>query len=625
MWFFNELGLGFVRRTSHEEEFFNRSTKVDSFVREAIQNSMDAKKENANLVRISFFIGRTENNVDEFLFEGLPEHLKASGIGVDNNIGHVGISFLAIEDFGTTGLGGSLDQKNAGSQTEDFYNFWWADGSMRKGGKSGGRWGLGKYTFFVLSEIKSFWGLTVRGEKPEKVLMGRSLLKPHRIGPTLYNLDGFYAGSAEFDPVIGGVNLRKFEELFNLSRKFESGLSIVIPLPLKEIDADGIVGAVLDHYLYPVVTGKIIVEISEKGFRETVKKNTISQDSVMELLKQKSHSEPDKFNRYLHIAKLFENIPDLPLDCALQIEDRKKPDLTEESFGESIDGIREKFDSLSVKKTIKLRVPICIEENTGTGAWTHYDIILSKIEENKKTEVFCLRSGILVTDAIKLSAGPMTVVLLAEDEIINQFLGDAENPAHKEWRPNSERFAGKYKDGGAKLRFITESVGRIIDILQKGATKKDLDLLSDVFFIEEAKEKEPGKKTVLKPDIKIKRTPDLFLINKTNGGFSVFVNNNIFDEKREGENFPVRCKVESAYVVRHGNPLKKYDPNDFDFGGEDINISTADTGEIEEANGNRLILRFDSKDFKVHLTGFDTNRDVYVSVRKVGKGELFDR
>lgn len=617
MWFFNQLGPGYVKRTSHEEEFFNRSTKVDSFVREAIQNSMDAKKENANLVRISFFIGRTKNDVHEFLFNRLTAHLNASGINVAESIGQTGTSFLAIEDFGTTGLGGPLNTGDVGSQNGDFYNFWWADGSMRKGGKSGGRWGLGKYTFFVSSDIKSFWGLTVREENPKKVLMGRSLLKPHQIGSTLYNLDGFYAGSSDFEPITDDINIRHFEELFSLSRQSETGLSLVIPLPIKEIDTDGIIGAVLDHYLYPVVTRKIIVEISEKDFTGTVKKNTISQDSITDLLNQKSRAEPDKFNRYLNIAKLFRNISNFPLDCKLKIENSDEPTLNEESFGESLDKIREKFDSLSAKNTIKLRVPISIEENTGTITGTHYDVILSKIDENKKTEVFCLRAGILVIDAIKLSAGPMTVVLLAEEEMITQFLGDAENPAHKEWSSSSERFANKYKGGASKLRFITESVGNIIEILQKGTTKKDHDLLSDVFYIEEANEKVPGNKNIQKPNIIIKRMPDLFLINKTSAGFSLLLNKNIFSENKESGKFPIKCKVESAYLVRRGNPLKKYDPNDFDFGSGNISISMSGAGEIEVAKQNILILRFDNEDFKVQLTGFDINRDVYVRVRKV--------
>ncbi len=318
-WFFKELEAGIVRRTPHEEEFFNTSTKISAVVREAIQNSIDAKQPGEDTVMVRFYVGITRDGISELLLSGLSEHLIASKVFDEEQLHHGGLPFLAIEDFNSTGLTGDLDSTNEAARKGDFYNFWWADGSLKKKGQSGGRWGLGKYTFFLSSRVKSFWGLTSRNETPRKVLMGRSLLKPHNIGEKFYNLDGFFASSQDFKPILNSIEIDEFESVFQLKRGQFSGLSIVIPMPFEDVNADSILRAVLDQCLFSIVRDQVKTNISEGEFGGENTEIKLNQNSVIGVLKQKMLDNPNVFVHYYNLAKLYKLIQESEVNWRSEI------------------------------------------------------------------------------------------------------------------------------------------------------------------------------------------------------------------------------------------------------------------------------------------------------------------
>ena len=87
-------------------------------------------------------------------------------------------SFLTIEDFGTTGLIGSYETRD----DQNFNDFWRRVGRSHKASNKGGSWGLGKLVFPVSSDIRTFFGLTVRHDDPGRsLLMGQAILAGHKI------------------------------------------------------------------------------------------------------------------------------------------------------------------------------------------------------------------------------------------------------------------------------------------------------------------------------------------------------------------------------------------------------------------------------------------------------------
>ena len=68
------------------------------------------------------------------------------------------------------------------SANDAFFSFFRAEGQSPKTGESLGRWGIGKQVFPTASRLHAMFGLTVRHENPERVLMGSAVARAHRKG-----------------------------------------------------------------------------------------------------------------------------------------------------------------------------------------------------------------------------------------------------------------------------------------------------------------------------------------------------------------------------------------------------------------------------------------------------------
>jgi hypothetical protein len=153
---FREVRPDEVEQELTQRDQFNtdRVPLAATLVRESHQNSTDARPKNsASPVNIRIAYKAPDPAVAPFwrqrLME-LQEHLDASGLGLGNF--DLGLpDFLVIEDFGTTGLTGSVDRKDE----DNFSDFWRRVGRSHKAGNKGGSWGLGKLVFPVASEIRS--------------------------------------------------------------------------------------------------------------------------------------------------------------------------------------------------------------------------------------------------------------------------------------------------------------------------------------------------------------------------------------------------------------------------------------------------------------------------------------
>ncbi len=271
-WSFMTVGKGHVVNDPFEIEFYRRESLVDSFVRQAIQNTLDAAINGGPVeCRIKFCSGADAlKSADASrYFQGLPEHLQAveDKLQVPANLDRP-IDFLLFEDFGTRGLEGSPDQEDDESQTGDknhFYYFWRNVGRGQKSGTDLGRWGLGKTVFPAASQINSFFGLTVRASDRSCLLMGQSVLKIHRVGELRHGAYGYFGTQAEDGfalPLGDKAALDDFCRAFRLERTPDQpGLSVVIPLPDPKLTAEGIVSGVVRHYFYPVLASSLTVTV----------------------------------------------------------------------------------------------------------------------------------------------------------------------------------------------------------------------------------------------------------------------------------------------------------------------------------------------------------------------------
>ena len=263
-WFFKEIEKGIPERNPRETEFFRISSPGEAVVREFIQNSLDARR-NQDPIKIKIFLNSIRReNTNNFLDNELKDHLNACSL-IDEGEYPEDILYIVLEDFNTTGLDGPY---NSDARDGNFYNFWWREGISEKSGQRAGRWGLGKITYHIVSRIRTFWGLTIR-EDGNALLMGKALLKTHTLSGRRYHYFGYFSRD-DFMPVEDNSILSQFKNNFGVSRSNnETGLSVVIPLPDNEISFESIMKGVIQHYYYPLLAGTLKVEIHDfQGYFE---------------------------------------------------------------------------------------------------------------------------------------------------------------------------------------------------------------------------------------------------------------------------------------------------------------------------------------------------------------------
>lgn len=603
MWLFKKLTEGDLERNPHEAEFFNVGDidKSASLVREVIQNSLDAKLSTDKPIRVRFAFGKHKKSKDDIYYDELIKHIKSSGLLPQEYTTCDYISFLTIEDFETTGLDGPVtreEMSKAGGS--NYYNFWWREGISQKEGKKMGRWGLGKTAFHVASDLRSFWGLTVRHDDKRTLLLGKSLLETHKYNGKIYDYCGFFAGKG-YVPIEKGEVLNNFCDRFAVTRKRNSGLSIVLPMPSPEVNYDGIVRSVIIYYFFPIIKGMLEVEISHDSSTTVLDASSLREIA----LKQDWSNSPWEDRPVESLMEFLEDAVTMPEGKKIKLQMPKGvPKITESLFGEKLSQLQERF---SAKELMFIHVPIRIHPKGHSEGNSHFEVFLQRDDTLSKPDEFYVRGGITISEIKKLGNRRVRALLSAQDEAVCTFLGDCESPAHTDWKERIERFLEKYHDARATLRFIKSSIAEIVRILDQPPLGVVHDLLQDIFYIPEIIDEEDVD--IVKPKIKLPPPkPQVFDVSRIEGGFRVILANK--DAK-----LPSTAVVRMAYDMRRGNPFSNYHPMDFDVSNGAMEVVIAD-GKIVEKIKNSLTVSIIKPDFELRVTGFDSKRDVIVDVRE---------
>lgn len=603
MWKFRQLTEGELERHPHEAEFFNVGDidKAASLVREIIQNSLDAKSPGIESVRMLFTFGNHDKaDVDNY-YSGLIPHVESSGL-LPQYYGESGnISFLTIEDFGTTGLDGPVKReeiKDGG--VSNYYNFWWCEGKSQKAGQSAGRWGLGKTAFHVASDLRSFWGLTVRQDDGRGLLLGKSLLITHQLNGGFFDYYGYFAGGG-YNPIENHDVLQDFHNKFALTRNGEPGLSLVIPMPSAEINRSAIIRSIIIHYFFPIIKGMLIVEVTDG-----VSTSTLNASTLRDIAQNQDWTNSAWEDR--PVDTLIEFLEDAVTTPEVDMMTLQMPSgslkIKEDVFGDRLNEFRDRFTE---NRLLCIRVPAKIYPKEKPVAESNFEVYLKKDETLSRPEEFYVRAGITISEIRRLGNRKVRALLSAQDEAVCAFLGDCESPAHTDWKERTEKFQEKYHTATGTLRFIKSSMADIVRILDQPPPGLERDLLRDIFFIPEGVEEELD---VPKPPKKIKRTkPQNFEAIQIPGGFRIAL-------AVEGITLPIQALVRAAYDIRGGNPFSNYHPMDFQLSDENISI-TVNGGNISQVTQNQIVADVTQDDFGLRVTGFDEHRDLIVDVREV--------
>jgi hypothetical protein len=626
-----------------QSEFFttkdidNISTAV---VREGIQNALDERnKGEIETVKVRIFLSGKKYalaNKDYLpMLESLQPHLKAKTSGLrslpDFNSP---MKFLVFEDLNTKGLEGDPEEyfvENINDKKpHNFYYFWRNVGRSGKTEDQLGRWGLGKTVFPASSGINTFWGLTVRKSDQRKMLMGQCILRIHNredkkkqeCGYKPYGMYGNYQANDSFAiPIEDKNEISRFESLFRLERKQNSGLSIVIPFYSEEITIDHLAYSVIEQYFYPIFEGKLQVEIGEEDTTIALDKNSIEKSINKINFARLTNGEEKKIRTKESLLHLFDftkwtlQLHDSDFFKLAKLDSGLKPRWSRSLFSDE-EGLSELRDKFERNERVAFKVPLKYHPVNGKVKICWFDAFLEKDTGLTKPENHFVRDGITITGINSLDKGLVRGMVIIHDADLARMLGDSENPAHTEWQPDSRNLKGKYNDGREALVFIKNTLKKLYEKLQRPIEGLQRDLLIDFFSIpietEEIKKdknrpkKDRGEDEVYDQDIPpVTGKKRSFLIDKITGGLKIYKNS-------DAEELPESIRVKLGYDVPRGNPIKNYQELDFDLSKSPIMINHKGV-KITKKEKNELEFEIDdSHYFEIALTGFDEKRDLFL-------------
>lgn len=512
---------------SHGEFFASAEDLADRFVRESIQNSLDAPANFAEQpvrIRFSFNSGdrKLSPEITKLYLNGLEPHLRASyeSLEIDFNEDEEEINSndedilnrimnlfskpmnsLVVEDFGTTGLTGSIMSNGPSEKGNNFWGFFRSIGISTKSEDDAGSWGLGKWVFSDASQINSIIGATITSDNLSPLVMGQAMLVTHmrKINgeDDRYPPYGWFAAySSDIDGewlplpvgILGKTDsqeekefIRRLFEDFNLERKKEPGLSIIIPFPKVELTSDSIAQATVVQYFLPIIKKQLIVEIVDYNGEMRI----IDAESIV--------SEAEKINLYQDEEKSAESILqlidlalwslELPSEEHIEIDAQK---LSEDTFSS------EELGKLSLRFESCERLGFSVNMNVAgrdsktqrkmPKVKTGFKLYLQRDTALKVGQDYYTRGHLHISnmDNIKDHTA-RSLVIVDEKTELGHLLRDSEGPAHVSWNTNEAKLKKEWVSGPDRVREVRKTPGNIIRILTSTSKSAYEDYFADIF------------------------------------------------------------------------------------------------------------------------------------------------
>ncbi len=601
-WEFNESDPSNVRvGVTQRDQFNNDEVELaEALVREVIQNSSDAGL-NGSPVKVRFSIRTLDAGSAKSLAEQispLTPHLNACEIDIAP-LSAGACRVLVIEDFNTKGLTGSFEDTDQGN----FDSFWRVVGESQKSGQSGGRWGLGKLVYSSSSQLRIFYGLTVRSGDPVPALMGQVVVANHRLGNIYYPSHGFWfdGRSAPLNlqmPIRDLAQITAFRELMGISRTSQTGLSIAIPYIRNDIDEKSLIRGVVANYYFPVLAGRLVVEVGD---------TLINADTFLEVAEQAQIGA--------EIQTPFGFVSDISGRVGKDGAITALKPIGSEELGE---GHFTPDDIAAMKKLyangdlIHVRIPVVVKPKTAADRISNIDLFLTALPENERPYSLFARGPIILPGERRYFSGAMARgALIANDQDIAALLGDAENPAHTAWNPRAEKLGQNWRNPQQTLTQVRHSLRNLYGLVAEHAEAKDEEALLDFFWLaDQAKGAKGKKKKVPKEMPKIEPREKAISIKARKGGFEI-----IAGPGAAKWTFPRIIRVRVAYDMIGANPFNRHSKFDFDLkDGKEIGLEAVNA-EYEAIKPNTLKLTVQNADFHLSAEGFDQRRDIVVDAR----------
>jgi hypothetical protein len=426
--------------------------------------------------------------------------------------------------------------------------------------------------------------------------MGQAILRNHQIDGIEKDSVGFWCNAHAAKkgmPISDPTLCRALSMEAGLVRTDESGLSLIVPHVLPDIESLHLKAATVRNYYYPILTGRLVVEVDDVPIDastfEAVSRSLGTEEVPAAML---------AFVRELHERR------DTPPDAVLPTE-WQTGEITGELLGPAV--AEELRSAFKCGQLLSVRAPLTVISRAGGPMTTHIDLFLKVAKPGERAQTLVVRGAITVPTEGKRAALTEThAALEARHETISRLLGDAENPAHTRWNERAERLRNGWQGGGMVLRRVRAALHELHRVVFEHVDREDTDALIDFFSI--PKPSRAGSATTVAAG----RPPDLpqspprpFRIERKAGGFS------ILSSEAPPDAPPLKLHVRCAYDVLSGNPFRRYSEYDFSFFSPDIQFEKVNA-DCWPTDFNEFDLAARKPEFRVDVVGFDQHRDIIV-------------
>jgi hypothetical protein len=611
-------------RNPVQDEFFNAPdtlTDVSALVRESIQNSLDARLDDSQPVRVVFTLGqKTSGSGHARYFGGLQGHLDAV-FGKDKAVNlDSAMNYLLVEDFNTTGLTGASNKSEVplGTKPSDssYIFFIHIEGEGSKGDGKRGKWGVGKIVFPRMSAAKSFFAFSTRSAEnapdgKKTICIGQSILKFHNFNNERVQPDGWFGTSSDelFEP-LDDDSTKEFANFWNLTRVHETGLSIVVPYVNESVTQNEIRDAIVRQYFVAILDGTLVCEInSNEGNLLLDKQGLISAAPKIEMTKAASLDRTAEEMKAA-ISLVVDAVDGEPEIFRVTVPDNSRSTsdfvLDEDDLGELSSKLK---SGKPVKVIVSIKAP-STQAPQGALLSDEFVILFQLVDGIRSASIFS-REGIIIPGTKNSPiSGFSSVVLIGPGPLAN-VLGLSEGPAHEKWSADTKNFRETFGSNWKATRLISIARNlphKLISWATSQSGTFDNHALDKWLQFEKLSPpiasdppRNPGPTPPPNPEPK--DFPSLFSIHTVKGGF-------VIGRGDASLKIGSIVSVKTAYARARGNPFKNWKESDFmlqsGFTFEKTNA------KVLEATNNVFKFEITGDKWEVRCTGFSSLLDLEV-------------
>lgn len=621
-WQFRPLNPNETSGASISDDNFadEERTSVEILVRETLQNPLDARSSDS-IVQVEYKLVTIDLAGSKFassiFSDDWAKHFRAGElIGEEKN--PASMTFLVIEDFGTTGLEGCYTDSASEGPTENWNAFWFREGEGAKSTKSNGGAGQGKITLYLASRIRSVFAITKRQSDSAELLFGCCRFKRNYKLPgdsnrwakeARWGATGAHTELAK--PIVDNSMLDGVKTELSLARGTKVGTTFIVPMPSSDITEIALRNAVVNEFFFAINRGRLVVKIGD------VTLNASSIATVADSM-GKDCRLTKKYREFIAFAaQQVSTAPTATARDSWTKEIKIGPTAFDDEELRTLKDNFEKSELISVDFPVPVKRKQPKEASTAT-----FRVFLQQDDGAEQSQELFVRQDLGIDGEKRLKTArtiaPIMALTFIQDPKLSDLLVAAEEPTHRNWNAKRPKVLAQYYSPNETLNAVRNAALRLAQLISPEG-KKDETALA-IYFCDPsadvAKQVGGGGTTPNVPSGDPPKIEDLpkpnqkpVLVKLLPDGFEIHA------RVTEGHTFPIDCKVTLGYATAIGDAFNLWDAADFWIGDEVAHPRQhSDVCELT-TDLNQMSFRLNSTESWLSVTGFDCNRQLEIRTR----------